>query len=191
MRGYFAVGMEGVSKGHNLGAVLRTAHAFGASFAFTVGAEADARVGSSGAHLVDTSTAARHLPVYEWSTPADLILPRDCALVGVELCERSVNLPSFRHPLRAAYVVGPEKGSLSPEIEAICEHVVAIPTRFCLNVGLAAALVMYDRSLQMGGHPERPVRPGGPLMSDVQGWVNRGSDRVPFKRRSAREPSAN
>lgn len=38
MRGYFAVGAEGISKPMNMGAILRTAHAFGASFAFTVGA---------------------------------------------------------------------------------------------------------------------------------------------------------
>jgi len=36
MRGYFGVGVEGISKSYNLGAVLRTANAFGASFAFTI-----------------------------------------------------------------------------------------------------------------------------------------------------------
>jgi len=35
MRGYFGIGVEGISKAYNLGAVLRTAHAFGASFAFS------------------------------------------------------------------------------------------------------------------------------------------------------------
>ena len=30
---------------------------------------------------------------------------------------------------------------------ARCAHVVQIPTKFCLNVGLAGALVMYDRLL--------------------------------------------
>jgi len=38
MRGYFGVGVEGISKSYNLGAVLRTSNAFGASFAFTIGA---------------------------------------------------------------------------------------------------------------------------------------------------------
>jgi len=36
MRGYFGVGVEGISKSYNLGAVLRTSNAFGASFAFTI-----------------------------------------------------------------------------------------------------------------------------------------------------------
>jgi hypothetical protein len=37
---------------------------------------------------------------------------------------------------------------------------VKIPTRFCINVGLAGALVMYDRVLSMGGWPRRPVHSG-------------------------------
>jgi tRNA G18 (ribose-2'-O)-methylase SpoU len=37
-RGYFAIGVEGISKPVNLGNLLRSAHAFGASFVFTIGA---------------------------------------------------------------------------------------------------------------------------------------------------------
>ena len=37
MKGYFGIGVEGISKAMNLGSLLRTAHAFGASFAFAVG----------------------------------------------------------------------------------------------------------------------------------------------------------
>ncbi len=44
-RGYFGIGAEGVSKSANMGALLRTAHAFGAAFCFTVGAGWDARAG--------------------------------------------------------------------------------------------------------------------------------------------------
>ena len=36
MRGYFGIGVEGISKPMNLGAILRTAHAFRASFAFAI-----------------------------------------------------------------------------------------------------------------------------------------------------------
>ena len=43
MRGYFGIGVEGVSKPMNLGSLLRSAHAFGASFAFTIGAAFDAK----------------------------------------------------------------------------------------------------------------------------------------------------
>ena len=36
MRGYFAIGAQGISKPMNLGSLLRSAHAFGASFFFAI-----------------------------------------------------------------------------------------------------------------------------------------------------------
>jgi len=36
MRGYFAIGIEGVSKAGNMGNLIRTAHGFGAAFVFTI-----------------------------------------------------------------------------------------------------------------------------------------------------------
>ncbi len=158
MRGYFGIGVEGISKAMNAGAIVRTAHAFGASFVFTVGAMYDrGEVGKS-----DTSDAAGHVPMYEFDDVAALRLPKDCALVGVELTADAVDLPSFRHPLRAAYVLGPERGSLSPALTAACDHVVKIPTRFCINVGIAAAIVMYDRTLTLGRFAGRPTGERGP-----------------------------
>ena len=43
MRGYFAIGVEGISKPMNLGNLLRSAHAFGASFFFTIAPVFNAR----------------------------------------------------------------------------------------------------------------------------------------------------
>src|SRR3546814_17824884 len=77
----------------------------------------------------------------------------------------SIGLPSFRHPLRVAYVLVPERGSLSPELVARCAHVVKIPTRFSINLSLAGALVMYDRLISLGRFAPRPGRPGGPTES--------------------------
>ena len=127
MRGYFGVGSERISKAMNLGAVLRTAHAFGASFVFTLGAHHRAR----SVALADTSKTQSHLPLYEWDGVEDMQLPKDCTLVGVELDERAVDLPSFRHPSRAAYIFGPEGGSLSPEMIEACEFIIKIPMSFC------------------------------------------------------------
>ena len=153
MRGYFGIGSERISKAMNLGAVLRTAHAFNASFAFSIKAHHKAQE----VNLADTSKSDTHLPLYEWATIDDMRLPKGCVLVGVELDDRAVELPSFRHPLNAAYLLGPEKGSLSPEASALCTHLVKIPTRFCVNLSIAAAIVMYDRMISMGGYPPRPV----------------------------------
>jgi len=124
IRGYFGVGAEGISKPGNLGALVRTAHAFGASFLFLVNAYWRLRE-----EVADTSKAERSLPLFEAASPAALVLPRRCKLVGVELTDEAVPLPSFRHPLHAAYVFGPERGVLSPDMMARCEWIVV--SGFC------------------------------------------------------------
>ena len=157
MRGYFSIGVEEISKSFNLGNLVRTAHAFGASSFFTV----NASVNYAEIKSTDTSHADIHMPFYAYQNVDEFTLPKDCALIGVELLDNAVDLPSFRHPLRAAYVLGPEGGSLSPAMVARCAHIVKIPTKFCVNVGIAGALVIYDRMISLGAFAERPVRAGG------------------------------
>ena len=157
IRGYFAIGAERMSKSLNLGNLMRSAHGFGASFTFTVGATYNALEAAA-----DTSKGTQHLPHYNWSGIDSMALPQGCTLVGIELTEDAIDLPSFRHPLRAAYVLGPERGSLSPELIERCAFVVKIPTIFCINVAMAGAVVMYDRVRTLGKYPPRPMLEGGP-----------------------------
>jgi tRNA G18 (ribose-2'-O)-methylase SpoU len=152
-RGYFGIGVEGVSKSANVGALLRTAHAFGAAFCFLVGPGFDARAG----RLADTADTPEHLPLWRFADLESLRLPQHCALIGVELLDDATDLPSFRHPPNAAYVLGPERSGLSPAMLRQCRHVVRIPTRFALNLAVAGALVLYDRLLQHGRFADRPV----------------------------------
>lgn len=158
MRGYFGIGIQGVSKAYNVGNLFRTAHAFGASFVYTV----DAKYSRYKWNKTDTSKSIDHTPFYSFPTMDDMMLPQGCALVGVELTEDAIELPSFRHPTKAAYLLGPERSSLSPAIIERCDHIIKIPMKFCINVGTAGALVMYDRVQSMGRFADRPVRPGGP-----------------------------
>jgi tRNA G18 (ribose-2'-O)-methylase SpoU len=158
MRGYFGIGVEGISKPMNLGSLMRTAHAFGASFIFTIGAAFDVRK----TRLADTSAADSSLPLHDYPDLDAFALPRGCQLVGLEFREDAIEMPSFRHPARAAYVLGAERDDLSPGLIERCDHVVRIPTQFCINVALAGALVMYDRMISLGRFAERPVRSGGP-----------------------------
>ncbi len=161
-RGYFGIGVEGISKPMNFGNLSRTAYGFGASFVFTVTPGRRIETPHS-----DTTRSQDHMPWYNFDSVDAMVLPDDCRLVGIELTDDAIDLPSFRHPTRAAYVLGPENGSLSPELMRACEFVVKIPTRFCLNVATAGAIIMYDRIQSLGRFAERPVRAGGPVESLV------------------------
>lgn len=154
-RGYFGIGAERISKPLNLGNLIRSAHAFGASFVFTIGAHPRALDFSS-----DTSKSLGRIPYYHWEMTGDVDLPRDCRLVGIELVEDSIDLPSFHHPMKAAYVLGPEMGELSADIVARCDHLVKIPTQFSINVAMAGAIVMYDRVRTIGRFAPRPLTVG-------------------------------
>ena len=73
-----------------------------------------------------------------------------------------MELPRFRHPQRAAYIFGAERLSLSPAVLARADHVVKIPMKFSINVGMAGAIILYDRLISLGNYPPRPMMPGGP-----------------------------
>lgn len=157
MRGYFGIGVEEITKPMNVGSLFRTAHAFGASFVFTI----DAKYERDDAELSDTSRTAQQVPLHEFATVGTLRLPRDCTLVGVEITDDAELLPSFRHPRCAAYVLGAERGGLSPELVNACDQLVKIPTKFSVNLAVAGAIVMYDRLTSLGRFAERPVAEGG------------------------------
>ena len=155
LRGYFGVGVDGISKPMNLGNLVRIAHAFDASFFFSIAPKLKLSDAQS-----DTSRAQGALPFYSFAKPSELRLPLGCRLVGVEITDEAIELPRFRHPSRAAYIFGAERFSLSPRVLKACDFVVKIPTRFSINVGMAGAIVLYDRLMSQGGY-SRPVKAGG------------------------------
>ena len=72
MRGYFAVGVDGISKPMNLGNLMRIAHAFDASFFFSINAQVKLSDAQS-----DTSNAQGAIPVYAFPSADDFRLPVD------------------------------------------------------------------------------------------------------------------
>ena len=158
MRGYFAIGIVGASKAGNMGNLIRTAHGFGAAFVFSIRSKYEKSLVKI---RTDTSKTANAVPFYEYNDLDDLTLPKGCQMVGVELADEAVDLPSFRHPNNAAYILGSERYSLPEEILTQCGHVIKIPTKFSLNVATAGAIVMYDRLRCLGKFAERPVTPSG------------------------------
>ena len=78
MRGYFSIGSERISKPMNLGALMRTANAFGASYVFSI--EAGHRLRD--AYQADTSKSAGQIPYYQWDSIDEMQMPRGCQLVA-------------------------------------------------------------------------------------------------------------
>ncbi len=94
-----------------------------------------------------------------------------------------MELPSFRHPLNCAYILGPERGSIPDDILEKCDFTVKIPTQFCVNVSVAAALVLYDRVVSMGRFAPRAVRSGKPsetLAAHIRGDVKLRTENKQF-----------
>ena len=145
MRGYFGIGVQRFSKPMNAGNLFRSAHAFGASFAFTIDSDLPLRSPRS-----DTSTAWKQMPFYRFDSVESMVLPQSCSIVGVELLDEATELPSFRHPVQAAYVLGPDRGPLTPALVDRCEHIIQIPTQLCINLATAAASLLYPCFISVG-----------------------------------------
>ena len=155
-RGYFGIGVEGVSKSANVGALLRT----GACVRGVVLLHDRRRLGFARRAAGRYRRHAGACAAVALPRVGALALPRGCALVGIEMLDGAIDLPSFRHPLNAAYVLGPERAGLSPALLARCGTWCG-SDRFALNLAVAGALVLYDRLLQHGRFAERPVGSGG------------------------------
>ena len=141
-RGYYGIGIYHPKHECNQGTLWRSAYAFGAAFVFTVGPRFTKQ--SS-----DTTAAWRHTPMLCFATIDDLAshLPHSCPLVGVELDERALSLPTYSHLTRCAYLLGAEDGGLPPGVRDRCASLLQIPSAAtCLNVSTAGAIVMYDRA---------------------------------------------
>ena len=91
-----------------------------------------------------------------------MALPQGCKLVGVELIDDAIDLPSFRHPLRAAYVLGPEQGSLSDKLLARCDYVVRSRRAFASMWPWPAPSSCTTGRARLARFADRPMREGGP-----------------------------
>lgn len=67
-------------------------------------------------------------------------------LIGLELCNRSINLSDFKPSFPCALVLGNETGGIPKDILDICDAVVSIPMRGrkeSFNVSIAAGIAAY------------------------------------------------
>lgn len=116
---------------------MRAAHVYDATMVVTTG-------GRYRRQATDTTSAWKHIPVISAGHIFDHV-PRDCQRVAIEITPDAIPLPGFVHPERAFYIFGPEDGSLPASVINECQHVVQIPTKFCMNLAATVNVVLYDR----------------------------------------------
>ena len=141
MRGYASIGLFNPKNSINIGAVLRAAGVYNASFVAVSGERVKFKYKKA---PTDTMRAYRHLPLLQ-VTDLKSIVPYDCVPVAVELIDNAIPLQNYKHPERAFYIFGPEDGSLGKSILNWCRDIIYIPTNGCMNLAATVNVVLYDR----------------------------------------------
>jgi tRNA(Leu) C34 or U34 (ribose-2'-O)-methylase TrmL len=68
--------------------------------------------------------------------------------VAVEVTDKAQPLNSFDHPDRAAYIFGPEDGSIPQVYRALAHRFIYIPAFHCFNLSVAVGIVLQHRLMQ-------------------------------------------
>lgn len=152
-RGYAGIGVYRSKHPVNLGSLVRSAHALGGTFVFTIGRRYTKTPSAVGQD--------RHIPVFAFDRLDSLTgtLPETARLVCVETHPSARSLPAFNHPDQAVYLLGAEDDGLP---DTILEEypVVGIPSDWPLNVATAGSIVLYDRlAKRLHTNPHRPAVP--------------------------------
>jgi tRNA G18 (ribose-2'-O)-methylase SpoU len=160
----FAIAAWEISKEHNVGTLVRTAHAAAATEVILTG-EREWNVPA--ARTADLYTEIVQLDADVAAFRAHL-RKRDWSLVVVELAEGSVNVFDADYPDRPCFLLGAELGGVPQELVEEAELVVQIPQWGlvpCLNLAVAGSLVVYDylaKRHRLGGL----ARPDGGLVRE-------------------------
>lgn len=134
--GYFGVATWQMKNVLNMGAIHRSASAFGASFICLIGHRFKQAP-------TDTTKAGRNIPIFVYPDMETFLArrPHDCVIVRCDV-DGITPLPTFLHPPRSIYLFGGEDKTLPQDVG---DRDVSIPTDTCLNIGSAATVVLYDR----------------------------------------------
>ena len=140
MRRYFAIGIENLKTGYNLGTLWRSAFLFHASYIFVIGHRYKPQ-------CTDTYKSWRHIPFYNFDSFDKFyeMIPYDCQLIGVELTDNAVNIIDYEHPQRCIYLLGAEDHGLTKNAMGRCHDIIVLPGDRSMNVSVAGSIVMYDR----------------------------------------------
>jgi len=158
-----AIAAWNITKEHNVGSLVRTAHAVAAEEVLLIGerewnieAARTAELYTTVTQVPDAEAFRRHLE------------DRELQLVAVELDDRAVNLFDAEYPERPCFLLGAELGGIPPELLDDAKLVVQIPQWGLvpsLNLAVAGSVVLYD-FLAKQRHSNRLRRPTGGLVTD-------------------------
>lgn len=152
-----AVAAVNITKEHNVGSLVRTAHAVAAEEVLLVG-EREWNV--EAARTSELFTTVTQLPTI---TAFQLhIAAASWNLVAIELDDRAVSLFEAEYPERPCFLLGAELGGVPEELLAAAGLVVQIPQWGLvpsLNLAVAGSVVIYDYlgKLAAGGGLDRPA----------------------------------
>jgi tRNA G18 (ribose-2'-O)-methylase SpoU len=138
---YF-VAIENYQHDFNIGTIVRNANAFNCKGVHIIGKK---QWNKRGAMVTD-----RYLQIYHHQTLADFkqwAIAHGTTIIGIDNIKGSVNLCKTKLPKKCVLVFGQEGPGLSPEMQAICQKIVAIEqfgsTR-SINVGVASGIILYN-----------------------------------------------
>jgi len=159
----FAIAVWEITKEHNLGSLVRTAHAAAAAEVLLVGGlEWDTKPACTS----DLYTSVVQLP--DISAFSSHIRGRGYSLVAIELHDRAVNLFEAEYPIRPCFLLGTERGGIPEEVVDQADRVVQIPQWGLvpsLNMAIAGSIVVYDYLAKLHRCDELG-RPDGGLVGD-------------------------
>jgi tRNA G18 (ribose-2'-O)-methylase SpoU len=160
-----AIAAWNITKEHNVGSLVRTAHAVAAEEVLLIG-EREWNV--EAARTAELYTTVTRLP--DADAFRSHLEKRRLNLVAVELDHRSVNLFDAEYPERPCFLLGAELGGIPEELLDRADLVVQIPQWGLvpsLNLAVAGSVVLYD-FLGKERHADRLERPMGGLVADEQ-----------------------
>jgi len=158
-----AIAAWNITKEHNVGSLVRTAHAVAAEEVLLIG-ERDWNV--EAARTAELFTTVTQVP--DADAFRSHLEDRELKLVAVELDDRAVNLFEAEYPERPCFLLGAELGGIPPELLDDAELVVQIPQWGLvpsLNLAVAGSVVLYD-FLAKRWRANRLGRPTGGLVAD-------------------------
>lgn len=66
-------------------------------------------------------------------------------MIGIEKTDTSEDVKTYRHRKNALYLLGAEDSGIPKNALEICQDVIHINSKSCLNVSCAGSVIMYDR----------------------------------------------